>query len=129
MNTRGAAPGGGAQGLHTDWGENPGAMCSPPQYQVCISVWMLDDFTAENVSSVPVHVSLRRANADTRVARPIPLVGTSIPDSVKARCVFAMLAWVDISREQRESYLAVTSLVVLLRCLLTQALPNPVKSA
>lgn len=58
MNTRGAAPGGGAQGFHTDWGENSGALCSPPEYQVCISVWMLDDFTAENVSSLIVCVYL-----------------------------------------------------------------------
>jgi ectoine hydroxylase-related dioxygenase (phytanoyl-CoA dioxygenase family) len=44
LNFRAALPGAGLQGLHADWGrlETPGA------YQVCNSIWLLDDFTPEN---------------------------------------------------------------------------------
>jgi len=44
LNARFALPGQGLQGLHADWGrlETPGA------YQVCNSIWLLDDFTPEN---------------------------------------------------------------------------------
>ncbi len=44
LNSRDAQPGKGLQGLHADWGrlETPGV------YQVCNSLWLLDDFTAEN---------------------------------------------------------------------------------
>jgi hypothetical protein len=48
LNFRMALPGGGKQGLHTDWGDNPSALDSPPQWQVCNSIWMLDDFTETN---------------------------------------------------------------------------------
>jgi ectoine hydroxylase-related dioxygenase (phytanoyl-CoA dioxygenase family) len=44
LNTRSALPGCGRQALHTDWAE----AVPPDRYQVCNSVWMLDDFTAEN---------------------------------------------------------------------------------
>jgi ectoine hydroxylase-related dioxygenase (phytanoyl-CoA dioxygenase family) len=44
LNGRAALPGAGAQGLHTDW---PQAV-RPGDYQACNSMWMLDDFTAEN---------------------------------------------------------------------------------
>ena len=44
LNARAALPGQGAQGLHADWssGVEPGA------YQVCNSIWLLDDFTPQN---------------------------------------------------------------------------------
>jgi ectoine hydroxylase-related dioxygenase (phytanoyl-CoA dioxygenase family) len=44
LNYRAALPDAGLQGLHADWGrlETPGA------YQVCNSIWLLDDFTPEN---------------------------------------------------------------------------------
>ncbi|HLK61245.1 MAG TPA: phytanoyl-CoA dioxygenase family protein [Chthonomonadaceae bacterium] len=44
LNSRNALPGQGLQGLHADWGrlETPGV------YQVCNSMWLLDDFTPEN---------------------------------------------------------------------------------
>jgi ectoine hydroxylase-related dioxygenase (phytanoyl-CoA dioxygenase family) len=44
LNSRAALPGQGLQALHADWG---GAV-APGQYQVCNSIWLLDDFTAEN---------------------------------------------------------------------------------
>src|SRR5690348_9697541 len=44
LNSRNALPGQGLQGLHADWGrlETPGV------YQVCNSLWLLDDFTPDN---------------------------------------------------------------------------------
>jgi len=44
LNARFALPGQGLQSLHADWGrlENPG------EFQVCNSIWLLDDFTEEN---------------------------------------------------------------------------------
>ncbi len=44
LNSRSALPGQGLQALHADWGrlETPGA------YQVCNSIWLLDDFTPDN---------------------------------------------------------------------------------
>ncbi|KWV34166.1 phytanoyl-CoA dioxygenase family protein [Micromonospora rifamycinica] len=44
LNSRAALPGGGHQGLHADWGRP----FRPGDYQVCNSVWMIDDFTGEN---------------------------------------------------------------------------------
>jgi ectoine hydroxylase-related dioxygenase (phytanoyl-CoA dioxygenase family) len=48
LNYRQAEPGHGHQSLHTDWGENEGALQEPPTYQVCNSIWFLDDFTELN---------------------------------------------------------------------------------
>jgi hypothetical protein len=44
LNSRNALPGQGLQGLHADWGrlETPGV------YQVCNSLWLLDDLTPDN---------------------------------------------------------------------------------
>ena len=44
LNARFAKPGEGLQGLHADWGrlDNAG------QFQVCNSIWLLDDFTETN---------------------------------------------------------------------------------
>lgn len=44
LNSRAALPGQGLQALHADWG---GAV-APDAYQVCNSIWLLDDFTEEN---------------------------------------------------------------------------------
>ncbi len=44
LNYRAAKPGHGQQKLHADWHE----AVSPGAYQVCNTVWLLDDFTAQN---------------------------------------------------------------------------------
>ena len=44
LNSRAALPGQGLQGLHADWHE----AVEPGHYQVCNSIWLLDDFTNEN---------------------------------------------------------------------------------
>lgn len=44
LNSRNALPGEGLQGLHADWGR----LETPGSYQVCNSLWLLDDFTPDN---------------------------------------------------------------------------------
>lgn len=44
LNSRAALPGQGLQGLHADWS----GPVEPGDYYVCNSIWLLDDFTAEN---------------------------------------------------------------------------------
>jgi ectoine hydroxylase-related dioxygenase (phytanoyl-CoA dioxygenase family) len=44
LNSRAALPGEGLQALHADWG----SAVVPGDYYVCNSIWLLDDFTAEN---------------------------------------------------------------------------------
>ena len=44
LNSRAALPGSGLQRLHTDWGEPVPA----GDYQVCNSIWLIDDFTLDN---------------------------------------------------------------------------------
>jgi ectoine hydroxylase-related dioxygenase (phytanoyl-CoA dioxygenase family) len=44
LNSRNALPGQGLQGLHADWGR----LETPGDYQVCNSLWLLDDFTPDN---------------------------------------------------------------------------------
>jgi ectoine hydroxylase-related dioxygenase (phytanoyl-CoA dioxygenase family) len=44
LNFRAALPGYGLQALHADWGE----AVSPNNYQVCNSIWLLDDFSEAN---------------------------------------------------------------------------------
>jgi len=44
LNARAAQPGKGLQHLHADWGR----LEVPGDYQVCNSIWLLDDFTPEN---------------------------------------------------------------------------------
>jgi len=44
LNSRAALPGKGLQGLHADWHE----AVKPGEYQVCNSIWLLDDFTKDN---------------------------------------------------------------------------------
>lgn len=44
LNSRAALPGAGHQRLHTDWGEPAAAGL----YQVCNSIWLIDEFTPAN---------------------------------------------------------------------------------
>lgn len=44
INARFAKPGEGLQHLHADWGR----LDTPGEFQVCNSIWLLDDFTEEN---------------------------------------------------------------------------------
>ena len=44
LNYRAAQPGSGLQRLHADWSE----AVPPWNFQVCNSIWLLDDFTADN---------------------------------------------------------------------------------
>jgi len=44
LNARFAKPGEGLQALHADWGR----LDTPGDWQVCNSIWLLDDFTPEN---------------------------------------------------------------------------------
>ncbi|CAN5359503.1 phytanoyl-CoA dioxygenase family protein [soil metagenome] len=44
LNARFALPGQGLQGLHADWGR----LDRPGEFQVCNSIWLLDDFTPDN---------------------------------------------------------------------------------
>jgi len=44
LNSRAALPGSGHQRLHTDWGKPVPA----GDYQVCNSIWLIDDFTPAN---------------------------------------------------------------------------------
>lgn len=44
LNARFAKPGEGLQGLHADWGR----LENPDEFQVCNSIWLLDDFTERN---------------------------------------------------------------------------------
>jgi ectoine hydroxylase-related dioxygenase (phytanoyl-CoA dioxygenase family) len=44
LNSRAALPGEGLQALHADWGKP----VAPGDYQVCNSIWLLDDFTEHN---------------------------------------------------------------------------------
>ncbi|MCR9292285.1 MAG: phytanoyl-CoA dioxygenase family protein [bacterium] len=44
LNYRAARPGTGEQMMHVDWHE----AVAPGDYRVCNSIWLLDDFTAEN---------------------------------------------------------------------------------
>ncbi len=72
LNARSALPGQGLQALHADWG---GAV-APDAYQVCNSIWLLDDFTAENGATRVVPGTHRsgqtpqEALTDPRAAHP-----------------------------------------------------------
>jgi len=59
LNARAALPGEGLQRLHVDW---RGAV-APGDYYVCNSIWLLDDFTAENGSTRVVPGSHRFGKA------------------------------------------------------------------
>jgi ectoine hydroxylase-related dioxygenase (phytanoyl-CoA dioxygenase family) len=56
LNSRFALPGEGLQRLHVDWKE----AVPPDQYQVCNSIWLIDDFTSENGATRVVPGSQRK---------------------------------------------------------------------
>ena len=63
LNARAALPGFGAQGMHADWHEP----VAPGDYQVCNSIWLIDDFTEHNGATRVVpgsHRSERRPTAE-----------------------------------------------------------------
>ena len=72
LNSRAALPGQGLQGLHADWG----APVEPGDYKVCNSIWLLDDFTADNGATRVVPGSHRwgklpgQVMADTSAPHP-----------------------------------------------------------
>jgi ectoine hydroxylase-related dioxygenase (phytanoyl-CoA dioxygenase family) len=72
LNSRAALPGQGLQALHADWS---GAV-APGDYYVCNSIWLLDDFTAENGATRVVPGSHRSGKvpqnvmSDPREAHP-----------------------------------------------------------
>ena len=72
LNFRAALPGSGLQALHTEGGP----VADPAQYQVCNSIWLLDDFTADNGATRVVPGSHRSGKSpgdvmtDTRAAHP-----------------------------------------------------------
>jgi len=76
LNSRSALPGQGHQVLHADWG---GAV-PPGEYQVCNSLWLLDDFLPDNGATRLVPGSHRSGRmpsddmADTAAAHPDEIV-------------------------------------------------------
>ena len=76
LNSRAALPGRGHQGLHADWaGPVPAG-----GYQVCNSIWLLDDFTTRNGATRVVPGSHRSGTAP-RLAMPDP--AAAHPDEVQ----------------------------------------------
>ena len=76
LNSRAALPGQGHQGLHADWGGPVPA----GGYQVCNSIWLLDDFTAVNGATRVVPGSHRSVTVP-RLAMPDP--AAAHPDEVQ----------------------------------------------
>jgi ectoine hydroxylase-related dioxygenase (phytanoyl-CoA dioxygenase family) len=75
LNSRAALPGQGHQGLHPDWGDPVPAN----GYQVCNSIWLLDDFTVSN-GATRVVPGTHRSGTIPRLAMPDPAAGH--PDEV-----------------------------------------------
>ena len=71
LNSRAALPGAGLQALHQE-----GGAAGPGPYQVCNSIWLLDDFTEENGATRVVPgshrqtVAVRDAVSDPRAPYP-----------------------------------------------------------
>ena len=76
LNFRAALPGYGQQALHTDWG----GPVPPGGYQVCNSIWLLDDFTTANGATRVVPGS-HRSGSVPRLAMPDP--AAPHPDEVQ----------------------------------------------
>ena len=72
LNYRAARPGSGLQALHTEGGP----VTDPARFQVCNSIWLLDDFTVDNGATRVVpgsHLSGKTPGdvmTDTRAAHP-----------------------------------------------------------
>ena len=60
LTARVAYPGHGAQQLHPDWSEEPTVRLEPPEYRVCNSLWLLDEFTPTNGATRVLPGSHRR---------------------------------------------------------------------
>jgi hypothetical protein len=76
LNFRAALPGHGHQPLHADWG----GPVPPDGYQVCNSIWLLDDFTADNGATRVVPGS-HRYDRPARESLPDP--AAAHPDEVQ----------------------------------------------
>lgn len=63
LNSRAALPGQGHQGLHADWGHDD----LEDGYQVCNSIWLLDDFTVHNGATRAVPGTHRTGTTPTEV--------------------------------------------------------------
>ena len=84
LNFRAALPGSGLQPLHVDWHE----AVPPDEYQVCNSIWLLDDFSAANGATRVVPGSQRsgrlpqEALADPKAVHPEQEILTAPAGSV-----------------------------------------------
>jgi len=67
LNSRAALPGEGLQALHADWS----SPVAPGAYQVCNSIWLLDDFTEQN-GATRVVPGTHRSSSLPRDAMPDP---------------------------------------------------------
>jgi ectoine hydroxylase-related dioxygenase (phytanoyl-CoA dioxygenase family) len=76
LNSRAALPGEGHQALHADFGHP----VEPGQYEVCNSIWLLDDFTPENGATRVVPGSHRRG---TMPADEMPDPAEPHPDQIQ----------------------------------------------
>ncbi|MFF0342265.1 phytanoyl-CoA dioxygenase family protein [Kribbella sp. NPDC004875] len=76
LNSRAALPGEGHQGLHADFGHP----VQPGEYEVCNSIWLLDDFTPENGATRVVPGSHRRG---TMPADEMPDPAAAHPDQIQ----------------------------------------------
>ena len=76
LNSRNALPGLGNQGLHADWGR----LEAPGDYQVCNTLWLLDDFLPDNGATRVVPRTHNRTDApgdtmpDTSAPHPDQLI-------------------------------------------------------
>ncbi|WP_432878783.1 phytanoyl-CoA dioxygenase family protein [Kribbella sp. CA-245084] len=76
LNSRAALPGEGHQALHADSGHP----VEPGEYEVCNSIWLLDDFTPENGATRVVPGSHRRG---TMPGDEMPNPGDPHPDQIQ----------------------------------------------
>ncbi|MBB5837768.1 phytanoyl-CoA dioxygenase family protein [Kribbella italica] len=76
LNSRAALPGQGHQSLHADF-DRPVA---PGEYEVCNSIWLLDDFTPENGATRVVPGSHRRG---TMPGDEMPDPAATHPDQIQ----------------------------------------------
>ncbi|MEV6282093.1 phytanoyl-CoA dioxygenase family protein [Kribbella sp. NPDC051770] len=76
LNSRAALPGQGHQSLHADF-DHP---VDPGEYEVCNSIWLLDDFTPDNGATRVVPGSHRRG---TMPADEMPDPAATHPDQIQ----------------------------------------------
>ena len=75
LNSRSAQPGLGNQGLHADWGR----LETPGDYQVCNTLWLLDDFLPDNGAT---RVVPRTHNRTDTPADVMPDTSAPHPDQI-----------------------------------------------